>query len=90
MLGVRRATVSEAMAILQRAGAVDYKMGVIEVKDRARLEDMACECYAIVRSEFDRLVGGKQFVGENTANPLDRVESSRGGKTTVGDAVGPE
>jgi len=85
MLGVRRATVTEAMGALQESGAVTYEMGRITILDRARLEGASCECYAIVRSEFDRLlppVSGKRF-----KNPLDRIQSSKDGKTTAGDAV---
>jgi CRP-like cAMP-binding protein len=57
MLGVRRATVTEAAGALQAAGLIRYRRGVITVVDRNRLEDASCECYAIVRSEFDRLLG---------------------------------
>ena len=57
MLGVRRATVTEAAGTLQRQGLIRYRRGVISIVDRARLEVASCECYAIVRSEFDRLLG---------------------------------
>ena len=48
------------------------------VKDREGLEEASCECYAIVRSEFDRLLDGRK-----TPSPLDDVETSRDGKTTL-------
>jgi hypothetical protein len=83
MLGVRRATVTEAMSALQAAGAVNYQMGIIEVKDRTLLENLACECYAIVRNEFDRLLNDQQFRGEPSPNPLDGIQTSVGGKSTV-------
>ena len=57
MLGVRRATVTEAAGSLQRTGVIRYRRGVVFVANRAGLEAAACECYAIVREEFDRLLG---------------------------------
>ena len=56
MLGVRRATVSIGAGMLQKAGLIRYNRGVIHVLDRPRLEDSSCECYAIVRREFERLL----------------------------------
>jgi hypothetical protein len=55
MLGTRRAGVSEAASILQTQGYIYYKRGHIEIIDRAGLEGYACECYRIVKEEFDRL-----------------------------------
>jgi CRP-like cAMP-binding protein len=57
MLGVRRATVTEAAGALQRQGLIRYRRGIITILDRARLETTSCECYTIVRAEFDRLLG---------------------------------
>ncbi len=57
MLGVRRATVTEAAGALQRAGVIRYRRGVVMVVDRPGLEAAACECYDIVREEFYRLLG---------------------------------
>lgn len=57
MLGVRRATVTEAAGSLQRGGLIRYRRGVVSIVDRRRLEAASCECYAIVRAEFDRLLG---------------------------------
>jgi CRP-like cAMP-binding protein len=56
MLGVRRAGVNAAAGILQRAGFVRYRRGVITVTDRPGLESAACACYRIVRDEFERLL----------------------------------
>ncbi|HEX8709685.1 MAG TPA: Crp/Fnr family transcriptional regulator [Pyrinomonadaceae bacterium] len=58
MLGMRRAGVSEAAGKLQDAGLIRYRRGRVTVMDRQGLEDAACECYLIVKTEFDRLLGG--------------------------------
>ena len=55
-LGVRREGVTEAAGNLQRAGLIDYNRGHITVRDRDGLEARACECYAVVKKEFDRLL----------------------------------
>ena len=56
MLGVRREGVTEAAGKLQRAGLIHYSRGQITVTDRPRLEARACECYQVVKTEFDRLL----------------------------------
>ena len=56
MLGVRREGVTEAAGNVQRAGLIEYNRGRITVLDRAGLEARACECYAVVKKEFDRLL----------------------------------
>ncbi|MFT7266430.1 MAG: CRP-like cAMP-binding protein [Halioglobus sp.] len=56
MLGVRREGVTEAAGELQRAGLIDYSRGRISVLDRPGLEARACECYQVVKTEFDRLL----------------------------------
>ena len=56
ILGVRREGISEAAGNLQRAGLIRYSRGQIEVLDRAGLEKAACECYRVVRVEFERLL----------------------------------
>jgi CRP-like cAMP-binding protein len=58
MLGVRRAGVSVAAGILQKAGAINYERGAITVLDRPRLEAASCECYGTVQRQFARLLGG--------------------------------
>lgn len=56
MLGVRREGVTEAAGNLQRDGVIRYSRGRITVLDRERLEQNVCECYAVVKAEFDRLL----------------------------------
>ena len=56
MLGVRREGVTEAAGKLQKAGVISYSRGHIKVLDRPRLEEMACECYEVVRIESARLL----------------------------------
>jgi CRP-like cAMP-binding protein len=56
MLGVRREGVTEAAGNLQRAGLIRYNRGRIEVLNRPQLEKAVCECYAVVKLEFDRLL----------------------------------
>src|ERR1043165_6071193 len=56
LLGVRREGVTEAAGRLQEAGAIEYSRGRIRVLERAGLEQRACECYAAVRTEYERLL----------------------------------
>ncbi len=56
MLGVRREGVTEAAGKLQRLGVISYARGHIVVLDRAQLEALSCECYAVVKHETDRLL----------------------------------
>jgi CRP-like cAMP-binding protein len=56
MLGVRREGVTEAAGKLQSAGLIEYSRGTITVLDRPRLEVQSCECYQVVKKEFDRLL----------------------------------
>jgi CRP-like cAMP-binding protein len=56
MLGVRRGTVTEAAVRLQNAGIIRYKRGRIDVVDRPGLERSSCECYAVVKKEYERLL----------------------------------
>jgi CRP-like cAMP-binding protein len=56
MLGVRREGVTEAAGKLQEAGLIRYRRGKITVLDRPGLEARSCECYEVVKTEFDRLL----------------------------------
>ncbi|HYG09532.1 MAG TPA: Crp/Fnr family transcriptional regulator [Pyrinomonadaceae bacterium] len=55
MLGVRRAGVTEAALVLQAEGYISYRRGHIQLLDKEGLENFACDCYAIVKAEFDLL-----------------------------------
>lgn len=56
MLGVRREGVTDAAGNLQRAGLVAYRRGRISILNRAGLEERVCECYSVVKKEYDRLL----------------------------------
>ena len=56
MLGVRREGVTEAAGKLEKLGVIRYARGQITVLDRPRLEQLCCECYAVVKRESDRLL----------------------------------
>ena len=62
MLGVRREGVTEGATKLQQAGLIKYSRGRISVLDRPGLEKRTCECYAVVKKEYDRLLPEKKTV----------------------------
>jgi CRP-like cAMP-binding protein len=57
ILGVRRASVTDALRGLSRLGAVDTRRGAIVIADRAQLAAAACECYGILQAEYERIYG---------------------------------
>jgi len=57
LLGVRRATITEAAGTLQRQGIISYKRGQITILDRVALESRSCGCYSLIKKEFQRLIG---------------------------------
>ena len=83
MLGVRRATVSEAASQLQQAGLISYSRGRVVIVDRAGLERVVCECYGIIRSTFARILEGR-----DEPNVLQTMTLSEEGKSTAGDGAG--
>ena len=62
MLGVRREGVTDAAGKLQREGLINYSRGRIKVLDRPKLEKRSCECYQVVKAEFDRLLPALQGI----------------------------
>lgn len=56
MLGVRRESITEAAGSLQNAGCIRYRRGHISVLDRQKISTRACECYDVVKKEFNRLM----------------------------------
>lgn len=57
LLGVRRAGITVILGQLQNAGCLTYSRGRLTIRHRRKLEKLACECYGVVRREFDRLLG---------------------------------
>ena len=66
MLGTRRSSVTVAAGMLRRAGLIDHTRGSVHIENRKDLEIAACECYAIVRDEYERLglLSASRQVGE--------------------------
>jgi CRP-like cAMP-binding protein len=56
MLGVRRASVNVVAGFLQQAGFITYRRGAITIVDRGGLENSACECYRVIREQYDQVV----------------------------------
>ena len=62
MLGVRREGVTEGALKLQKAGLIQYSRGHITVLNRHGIEERTCECYAVVKKEYDRLLPGNEIL----------------------------
>jgi len=76
MLGVRREGVTEAAGKLQHAGILKYSRGRITVLDQPRLRRMACECYEVVKNEFERLLPWDNDRASSAAN-VDGKKASK-------------
>ena len=83
MLGVRRTSVTMIARMLQNAGMIHYRRGVIEIANRQALEQASCECYATLRRKFDGSFGGdhRSHCGASHRHPaVDRcIESQLAG-----------
>src|SRR5262249_44898159 len=65
MLDVRRTPVAVSAQLLQTAGLIGYRRGHIRVLDRAGLEDISCECYAVTRQNADKVFSGRPSLGSS-------------------------
>jgi len=72
LLGVRRVGVTAALRKLQTAGLVHCSRGRIVALDRSQLEAQACECYAVVKREYDRLLRPESAIGNAGAPDMHR------------------
>jgi CRP-like cAMP-binding protein len=86
MLGVRRATVSQIAGQAQKDGVIEYSRGRMRILDRRALEAGACECYAIIRTEFERLLGKPPDMLELRLK-LQLPGLAAEGKSTAGDGT---
>jgi len=76
MLGVRREGITEAAGNLQRAGYISYRRGHIAVLYRRGLESAACECYAVVKKEMNRLLSDVQYRQEMPTAASAQVQAN--------------
>ena len=70
-LGVRRSSITKAAGKLQQAGLIHYRRGRIAVLDRSLLEAQACECYAVVKREYDRLLPPESTIGSAGVHAIE-------------------
>lgn len=75
MLGVRREGITEAANRLQKEGLIHYQRGHISVLDRPGLEERVCECYPVVKKEYDRLLPCNRESFKENASPLPLKET---------------
>jgi CRP-like cAMP-binding protein len=73
MLGVRREGVTDAAGKLQRDGLIEYSRGHIRVLDRPLLEERVCECYQVVKTEFDRLLPDIHHTVKSAITTMSRL-----------------
>jgi hypothetical protein len=77
MLGVQRASVSMVASSFQDAGTISYRRGRIRITDRPQLEDLACECYALLRKQHQRLFPERhQDMAANKGEPAARARET--------------
>jgi hypothetical protein len=62
-------TVTIAARLLQSAGLIRYRRGHIQVLDRAAIEDISCECYAVIRQNADKVLPGRPSLGSGLIHP---------------------
>ncbi|MET3120323.1 hypothetical protein AAKU64_004575, partial [Undibacterium sp. GrIS 1.8] len=81
MLGVRREGVTGEASKLQAAGIIRYSRGLVQVVDRAGLEKLVCECFGVVKKEYERLLPRITHDMHEPKHPLNS-NSATGIKTT--------
>ena len=72
MLGVQRTTVTAVARSLQEKGIIRYRRGVVDIIDRAGLSALSCECYGVIRDNYERLLGVP--AGKASGEPPERRE----------------
>jgi CRP-like cAMP-binding protein len=79
MLGVCRSTVTLAAGTLQKAGLIHYRRGAIRVLDRLGLEAASCECYRVIREQYERLLPRtcERQLPQRKLSPFDEPHPSR-------------
>ena len=85
MLGVRRESITEAAGKLQKAGLIVYHRGHIAVLGRAKLEAQVCECYAVIKREYERLLPNTGRTQDEADPPLRNVEMAGLTRPAAGD-----
>lgn len=86
MLGVRRATISEIASQAQRSNLIQYSRGQMMIVNREGLEAMTCECYSIIRSEYEQLLGKPKALRHQRSRP-PLPELSEAGLSLAGDGT---
>jgi len=71
ILGVRRESITDAAGKLQQAGLIHYRRGHVAVLDRPLLEAQACECYAVVKREYERLLPPENTIGNADVHAME-------------------
>jgi CRP-like cAMP-binding protein len=74
MLGVQRTTVTAVARSLQEKGVIRYRRGVVDIIDRAGLQALTCECYGVIRGNYERLLGGS--AGKTTVERYEKFGSA--------------
>jgi CRP-like cAMP-binding protein len=80
MLGVRRATVNLVARALERSGLIEHRRGLITVVDRKGLEVRSCECYAVIRTRYERALCGP---AEGAGDPSPEIAGTAGSVNTI-------
>jgi hypothetical protein len=75
MLGTPRSTVTLAAGILQKAGLVSYSRGKINIRDRQGLEKVSCECYSMLRKQFEELGVSAGSQAKNSSPRIRRANA---------------